>query len=72
MFARSMLDDASSERKGPDLGVKGSSRMTEMLDTIDNVRSSLGNGLRDNNEIFYEKLLASLPQFVACGPQSAG
>jgi hypothetical protein len=51
-------DDASSER------------MKTMLDTIDNVRTTLG-GLKDN-QLFYEELLSSLPQFVACGPQSAG
>jgi hypothetical protein len=51
-------DDVSSER------------MKAMLDTIDKVRTTLG-GLK-NNQIFYEELLSSLPQFVACGPQSAG
>ena len=47
-----------------------SARMKEMLDTVDKVRTTLG-GLK-NNQHFYEELLASLPQFVACGPQSAG
>jgi Dynamin family len=47
-----------------------SSRMKEKLDIIDKVRAALG-GLKDN-KVFYEELLSALPQFVACGPQSAG
>ena len=47
-----------------------SAKMTAMLDTVDKVRTTLG-GLK-SNQLFYEELLASLPQFVACGPQSAG
>ena len=43
--------------------------MKALLDTIDKVRASL-SGLKDNS--FYEELLSSLPQFVVCGPQSAG
>ena len=46
------------------------SKMKDMLDTVDKVRTTLG-GLK-NNQVFYEELLASLPQFVCCGPQSAG
>ena len=49
---------------------KGTSKMKDTLDTIDKVRSALG-GLKTSQH-FYEELLASLPQFVACGPQSAG
>ena len=44
--------------------------MKEMLDAIDKVRASLG-ALKDN-QTFYEEVLSSLPQFVVCGPQSAG
>mmetsp|Transcript_32254 Transcript_32254/g.86367 ORF Transcript_32254/g.86367 Transcript_32254/m.86367 type:complete len:692 (-) Transcript_32254:133-2208(-) len=45
----------------------------KVLDQIDSVRHALG-GLKTahGNQLFYEKLLSSLPQFVACGPQSAG
>ena len=46
------------------------SSMKHMLDAIDCVRASLG-GIK-GNQAFYEELLASLPQFFACGPQSAG
>ena len=47
-----------------------SSKMKQMLDTVDKIRTTLG--CLKNNQFFYEELLASLPQFVACGPQSAG
>ena len=44
-----------------------------ILDVIDEVRGSLGGGLQGSHQqAFYEELLASLPQFVAVGPQSAG
>ena len=43
-----------------------------VLDVIDEVRGSLGGGLQGSQQAFYEELLASLPQFVAVGPQSAG
>ena len=43
-----------------------------ILDIIDDVRASLGGGLQGSQRAFYEELLASLPQFVAVGPQSAG
>jgi hypothetical protein len=47
----------------------------DMLDTIDILRVVLA-GLHDNNNAvegsLYEQLLAELPQFVACGPQSSG
>lgn len=43
-----------------------------ILDIIDEVRGSLGGGLQGSQQAFYEELLASLPQFVAVGPQSAG
>lgn len=43
-----------------------------ILDVIDEVRGSLGGGLQGSQQAFYEELLASLPQFVAVGPQSAG
>ena len=43
--------------------------ITDLLNRIDQVRVQLGE-LQDQK--FYEELLASLPQFVACGPQSAG
>lgn len=44
--------------------------MEKMLDTIDKVRTTLG-GLK-HTKCFDEELLSLLPQFVACGPQSAG
>eukprot|EP00961_Rhodomonas_salina_P288595 3900116-Rhodomonas_salina.1 len=49
------------------------SSLKSMLDQIDSVRQAL-SGLKsaEGNQIFYEELLASLPQFVVCGPQSAG
>ena len=48
------------------------SQATEhILDIIDQVRASL-SGLQESQRAFYEELLAPLPQFVACGPQSAG
>ncbi len=53
-----------------DSTISPSSAMKDMLDTIDRIRVSLG-GLADC-ETFYEEVLASLPQFVVCGPQSAG
>ncbi len=53
-----------------DSTISPSSVMKDMLDTIDRIRVSLG-GLADC-ETFYEEVLASLPQFVVCGPQSAG
>ena len=43
-----------------------------ILDVIDEVRGRLGGGLQGSQQAFYEELLASLPQFVAVGPQSAG
>jgi len=47
--------------------------MKQMLDSIDSVRSALAE-LKGTSgaDQFYEELLSSLPQFVACGPQSAG
>ena len=42
---------------------------TQKLDAIDKVRLLLAE-LRDT--AFYEEVLSTLPQFVACGPQSAG
>ena len=42
---------------------------TRKLDSIDNVRLLLSE-LRDT--AFYEEILSTLPQFVACGPQSSG
>ena len=47
--------------------------MKAMLDAIDEIRTTL-SGLKssDVQPKFYEEVLASLPQFVACGPQSAG
>lgn len=47
--------------------------MKVMLDAIDEIRTTL-SGLKstDVQPNFYEEVLASLPQFVACGPQSAG
>ena len=47
--------------------------MKLMLDSIDSVRSALAElkGISGADQ-FYEELLSSLPQFVACGPQSAG
>jgi GTP-binding protein EngB required for normal cell division len=41
----------------------------QQLDAIDKVRLLLAE-LKDT--VFYEEILAALPQFVACGPQSAG
>jgi hypothetical protein len=49
-----------------------STKMKEMLDTVDKVRATLGGLKNSNSTDFYEELLSSLPQFVACGPQSAG
>jgi GTP-binding protein EngB required for normal cell division len=49
-----------------------SKKMKEMLDTVDKVRATLGGLKNSNSTDFYEELLSSLPQFVACGPQSAG
>ena len=46
-----------------------------MLDTIDEIRTTLGGlkGASDQADSdFYEEILAVLPQFVAVGPQSAG
>ena len=59
-------ENLSSDLEDDPLSVK----MKEMLDTVDKVRATLG-GLK-SKQLFYEELLASLPQFVACGPQSAG
>ena len=42
---------------------------TQKLDAVDNVRLLLSE-LRDT--AFYEEILSTLPQFVACGPQSSG
>jgi DNA-directed RNA polymerase subunit F len=42
---------------------------TQKLDAIDKVRLLLSE-LRDT--AFYEEILSTLPQFVACGPQSGG
>ena len=42
-----------------------------ILDIIDKVRAS-SSGSHFNQRGFYEKLFASLPQFVVCGPQSSG
>jgi hypothetical protein len=42
---------------------------TRKLDAIDEVRLLLSE-LRDT--AFYEEILSTLPQFVACGPQSSG
>lgn len=42
-----------------------------MLDIIDDVRAVLA-GLSCEDSSFYEELLAEMPQFVACGPQSSG
>ena len=44
---------------------------TSLLDTIDEVRSIL-SALGSNDTAFYEKIMESMPQFVAVGPQSAG
>ena len=52
--------------------MKQSTATEHILDTIDDVRASLGGGLQGSQRAFYEELLASLPQFVAVGPQSAG
>jgi hypothetical protein len=41
----------------------------QKLDAIDNVRLVLSE-LRDT--AFYEEILSTIPQFVACGPQSGG
>jgi len=46
--------------------------MKNKLDTIDDVRTVLSGLKGPADQIFYEELLGSLPQFVACGPQSAG
>ena len=49
-----------------------SEQMKIMLDKIDNVRSRLA-GLKNGVRVgFYEEILEALPQFVVCGPQSAG
>jgi len=48
--------------------------MKSMLDRIDKVRTIL-SGLKGgghDEQRFYEEILSSLPQFVACGPQSSG
>jgi len=49
-----------------------SDAMKAKLDTIDNVRTVLSGLKGPADQLFYEELLGSLPQFVACGPQSAG
>jgi len=49
-----------------------SDAMKAMLDTIDKVRAVLSGLKGPPDQMFYEELLGSLPQFVACGPQSAG
>jgi hypothetical protein len=56
----------NSEECGGEYGDK-------MLDTVDSIRKCL-NGLNGTatDQAFHKELLASLPQFVACGPQSAG
>jgi len=51
------------------------SASASMLDTIDEIRTTLGGlkGASDQADSdFYEEILAVLPQFVAVGPQSAG
>ncbi len=53
-----------------DSAFSSTSAMNTMLDTIDRVRVTL-SGLKES-ETFYEEVLSSLPQFVVCGPQSAG
>merc|ERR1719201_3004671 len=46
--------------------------MKSMLDKIDGVRALLA-GLKGGVRVgFYEEILETLPQFVVCGPQSAG
>jgi len=47
--------------------------LKSMLDRIDQVRTTL-SGLKGGHDEqrFYEEILSSLPQFVACGPQSSG
>ena len=51
-----------------------SAATSAMLDTIDEIRTTLGGlkGASDQADSdFYEEILAVLPQFVAVGPQSA-
>lgn len=48
-----------------------SGNVKELLNIIDQVRVQLCE-LHERDQSFYEELLAALPQFVACGPQSAG
>ena len=49
--------------------IQAGGNFKELLNTIDQVRVQL---CEVQDQSFYEELLAALPQFVACGPQSAG
>ncbi len=59
-----LCDDESQE------ALSATSAMKMQLDMIDCVRVAL-SGLKES-QAFYEEVLSSLPQFVVCGPQSAG
>jgi len=52
--------------------ILASSSMQCKLDTIDEIRTALSSLKGGDDQDFYEEILGSLPQFVACGPQSAG